>query len=337
MRLSGLDYSSRIFLYAPIGLFLLIVFGVCVSWWLAADALSAHLKALNGREIAPGITLYYGTSRIAGFPFNLDTDMRDVTFTIATPHGPAQWHADRFAMHSLTYGPDETLFEAAGQQVVHWTRDDGKGRTLTFAVGSLRASATRSRGLLRRFDLDIVGFGSRLFTAQRLQFHLRRDASALDLFATVEDLRFAPGQAPDLGGQIPTARFSGQLAAAGALDGLLSGSERWTASVDQWRQKSGVLQLDEVMLEWSGLHLKGHGALKLDTGHRPQGGIAFHIEGLAALRGHAAKLARGPNNGLAAALLDRAGPATRLDTTLGFDNGLVTVGGEPADTVSKLY
>ena len=153
-------YSSRFFLYAPLALFLAITFGVGVHWWLAASALSARLQAMNGREITPGVTLRFASRTIAGFPFSLDTVFRGFSLRIDTPHGPSEWQPEKFAMHALTYGRDKTIFEAAGKQELHWTKDDGTARNLVFAVGSLHASAIRDPGGLARFDLDLVGFGS---------------------------------------------------------------------------------------------------------------------------------------------------------------------------------
>lgn len=337
MRLVRIDYSSRAFLYGPIGLFLLLALGVCVSWWISADRLSSRLDAMNGKEVVPGITLYFGERSVTGFPFNLDTEMRDVTFTIATPHGPAQWHTDRFAMHALTYGPDETLFEAAGQQVLHWTRDDGNGRTLTIAVGSLHASAILRHHALARFDLDVVGFGSKAFTAQRLQFHLRHDGSAFDLYTTADDVRFPDAKAPGLGNRIASASLSGRLSDGDIFGTLLRGEDHWFTAVDVWRQSGGAFLIDNATFDWAGLRLNGHGSLKLDSLHRPAGTIAIHADGIPALRARSKAPLTGPDKGIAQALLEVSGPASRADTTLGFENGIVAVGGEPADTVTKLY
>jgi hypothetical protein len=334
-----MKYSSRFFLYAPISLFLLLAAAVCVRWWFAADALSDRLRTMNGREITPGVAFYFGERHITGFPFSLDTDFRDVTFNIATPHGPAQWHAARFAMHALTYGRDETIFEAAGPQVLHWTRDNGKGRTLTFQVGSLHASAIRDRGGLTRFDLDIVGFGSRAFTAQRLQAHLRRDRGNFDVFVTAAELRFSKPDASDLGDHIADARLAATLTDAAAFDALRGGDDKWFEAADRWRKSGGRMRIDSLSLKWNEMTIGGSGMLALDKNHAPNGAVALRIAGTKgfAARAEREHLARGPDSGLAGALLDRAGASDRLDTALGFADGVVTIGGEAADTVTPLY
>ena len=332
-----MKYSSRFFLYAPTGVFLLLAVAACVHWWFAADALSDRLRALNGREITPGVTFYYGSRHITGFPFSLDTEFRDVTFNIATPHGPAQWRADRFAMHALTYGRSETIFEAAGPQVLHWTRDNGKARALTFQVGSLHASAIRDREGLTRFDLDIVGFGSRAFTAQRLQVHMRRAGNDLQAFVTTSDLRFSKADAPDIGDHIADARLSATMTNAVALEALRRGEDKWFAAIDGWRKTGGRLRLDSLSMHWNEMSIDGGGMLSLDGNHAPQGALKLHVVGTKAFAARAARQKIAAGSGLAGALLDKAGNSDRLDTTLAFTGGAVTIGGEAADTVTPLY
>jgi hypothetical protein len=226
-------YSSRFFLYAPLGLFLLLAAGVCLHWGLAASAFAAKLDAVNGHEVMPGVTMTFAARRTTGFPFSLDTELRGLTLSVATPQGPTRWHTAEFAMHSLTYGRDETIFEAAGPQTLSWNGEDGKRRSLSFAVGSLRASAILRKGALARFDFDLVGFGSKEFTARRLQFHLRR-AGRLDLYVETEAL-----QAPDCPGLPASRRLTGTLTTATALAPLLVGDTDWQSAIAAWRAAGG--------------------------------------------------------------------------------------------------
>lgn len=233
-----MKYSSRFFLYAPMGVFLLLFAAAAVHWWILASQLSARLNALNGQAIAPGVTLSFKTHRTTGFPFSLDTELRDVTLAVATPDGVTKWHAAEFAMHALTYGREETVFEAAGPQSLAW---GGDPRTLSFAVGSLRASALMRHGALARFDLDLVGFGSKAFTAQRLQFHMRRARSGrLDVDVSASDLRPSAGDCPRLGPHLAHGVMEGRVRGAEAFAAVLSGTEGWTSAVAAWRKRGGA-------------------------------------------------------------------------------------------------
>lgn len=331
-----MKYSSRFFLYAPFGLFLAVALGVSIYWWLAASALSARLAAMNGREIAPGVTVHYASRTISGFPFTFDTVFHDVTFDIATPHGPARWSAEELAVHALSYSRDKAIFEAAGKQELRWTRDNGAMRTLAFAVGSLHASAIRNDKGLVRFDLDLVGFGSHALTAQRLQFHLRRNGArnTLDIVVEADDVRFSRADSPDLGDQIASAHLAGAISGANAFDGLRA--QTWFAAVERWRTAGGWLRVEACSLLWSGLSIDGKGVLTLDNEHRPYGALGVEIAGISRFLQRAKHLPRGP--GLAGALLVRRASALgHLNAVLGFDDGIVTLGGEPVELLDPLY
>ncbi|MDE2501310.1 MAG: DUF2125 domain-containing protein [Alphaproteobacteria bacterium] len=338
-----MKYSSRFFLYAPLGLFLTLFLGVGVHWWLAASTLSTQLEAMNGRDIAPGVTIRFSSRTISGFPFTLDTEFRNMSFQIDTPHGPAEWRPQEFAMHALTYGRAETIFEAAGRQELRWTRDDGSKRTLVFDVGALHASAIDDHTGLARFDLDLVGFGSKAFTAKRLQFHIRRNLprASFDLVVSADDVRFSAKDSPNLGNRIVTARFEGVISQAKSFDALRAGAERWTGAVEHWRKADGTLHVDSLWLKWPEMTTGGQGTLSLDNAHRPLGALNFKITGTADFQKRAAEqhLARGPKAGLASALLDRvtAKGDRPVDVVLRFMNGVVTLNSEPADTLAPLY
>jgi hypothetical protein len=175
------------------------------------------------------VTMRYDAKRITGFPFGLDTKLHNLRLTVRSAHGPSQWQSEKFAIHALVYGRDETIFEAAGHQMLQ-SRD----RKLAFAVGALRASAIRTHGNLVRFDLDILGFGSTDFTAQRLQFHARRNgADTIETFVQVEVLA-CPG-----GTQSAQGRQEGSVTRAHALARLLSGNESWQSAIAGWRAVGG--------------------------------------------------------------------------------------------------
>jgi hypothetical protein len=253
-----MKYSSRFFLYAPLGLFLVLALGVGIQWWLAASSMSARLAAMNGRQIASGVTLRFESHTIAGFPFNLDTLMRGVSLRLDTPHGQTEWRSEEVAMHALTYGRAETIFEAAGKQELRWTKADGRKRTMHFAVGSLHASAIEDRTGPARFDLDLAGFGSRALTAQRLQFHIRRDgADTFDLAVMADDVRISPGRCFGLGGRLATGRLTGKVTRAEAFSPWRAGAQDWGSAVTNWRAAGGRLRIDTLRLDpVEGPHLR---------------------------------------------------------------------------------
>jgi Uncharacterized protein conserved in bacteria len=227
-----MKYSSRFFLYAPLGVFLLLCVAAGVHWWLLASALSSRLAAVNGHAVMPGVTVSFAAKKISGFPFSLDTEFTDFAVSVATPHGPTRWRTEKFALHALTYGRDETIFEAAGKQQLMW----GAGRRLDFAVGALRASAILRRGALDRFDLDLIGFGSKAFIAQQLQVHARQEGGALQLFVASDGVTNCRRAA---------LRTAATVTKAEAFGHLQRAEESWTEAIARWRAQGGTVAADK--------------------------------------------------------------------------------------------
>jgi hypothetical protein len=230
-----LRYSSRFFLYAPLAIFLGIAAWVAVHWWLAASAMDKKLTALNGHEAMPGITISFASKTISGFPFRVDVVFKGFKVAGQGAHGPFAWDSENFAMHALTYGRTQDIFEAAGQQALAWTDAEGQSRALTFLPGSLHASAIADRNGLSRFDLDIVDAGGKDrdgggFAVTRAQFHLRRNGSGLDLMGRLDGLK---GAANALETYVT-------LTHGNALAPLLRGEKSWPEAVAAWRKSGGA-------------------------------------------------------------------------------------------------
>jgi hypothetical protein len=152
-------------------------------------------------------------------------------------------------MHALTYGRDETIFEAAGKQGLSWTRHDGSKRSLVFAIGSLHASAIEDGHGVTRFDFDLVGFGSQAMTARRLQFHIRRDgADKLDLAVMADDVWISPGHCPGLDDRLATGRLTGTVTKAQPFSSLRAGAQDWGSAVTNWRTAGGMFRIDALWL-----------------------------------------------------------------------------------------
>src|SRR5690606_27398182 len=117
--------------------FLGIAVWASVHWWLAAGAMDRKLIALNGREAVPGITISFAGKTISGFPFRVDVVFTGFKVAGQGAHGPFAWSSEKFAMHALTYGRTQDIFEAAGQQALAWTDGRGQQRSVTFVPGSL--------------------------------------------------------------------------------------------------------------------------------------------------------------------------------------------------------
>src|SRR5438477_11518857 len=167
-----MHYSNRLFLYAPFVVLLVLAAAAMLRWRQVADQWETELPPANrGHEITPGVSLHFDSEAIGGFPFNLDVVLVHMVLAVQSTRGPISLESERFAIHALTYGRAQQIFEAAGTQTVSWTDAEGATHRFVFVPGSLRASAIERDGQLARFDLDLDEFGSRALAAARAQFH----------------------------------------------------------------------------------------------------------------------------------------------------------------------
>jgi len=254
------NYSSRFWLFAPLALFLALAAWAMGYWWVAASALDKRLTALNGHAAAPGITLSYDTKTISGFPFNIDVVFTGFTVSGRGAHGPFRWHADRFALHRLTYGAVHDIYEAAGNQTLSWTDASGGTHMLHFLPGSLRASAIADAKGLSRFDLDLVDAGGtdtdgKPFTIAEAQFHLRRHphGNALDLMLSADAMKRA-GMAL-FGDEIRTFRLYATLMPGAPLEAALAGGRSWAEAAADFRAQGGKADIGQVEIVSTGLNL----------------------------------------------------------------------------------
>ena len=152
-------------------------------------------------------------------------------------------------MHALTYGREETIFEAAGRQELRWIGADGAPRDLIFAVASLHASAIQDKTGLARFDLDLVGFGSRVLTAQRLQFHIRQNQNdRLDFIASGDAIGVSPKECPAMGGSHSTVQVSGAVTQSKAFSAFRDGNQDWIGAIANWRSKNGGVEIEGISI-----------------------------------------------------------------------------------------
>ena len=337
-------FSHRFFLYGPFSLFVILAAGTIGYWWIAANALSARLDALNHRAIAPGVTLDFQSKRIAGFPFRLDAVFRNLTLRIATPRGPASWSAEGFATHALTYASNQVIYEAGGRQTIRWIDAHGKPQTVSFVPASLHASTIESRGALSRIDIDIVGLPTSRGSAERAQFHLRHDPKidALDVEFSADGVVLAvPQHKAPLGTLIKHVDVAARLNNGKALAPLLSGHMNWSAVADDWR-RTGVVMVDQMNLSWGKLGVSGSGALILDGQRRPKGILHLDVQNAAIAVGAALSrnALKGANEGFGAAIVAALGSANsdgKLPVTLALKDGVALVNAIPAETVDPLY
>jgi len=341
-----MKFGHRFFIYGPFALFVILAVGAGGRWWVIANELSARLDKLNGHEFAPGMTLHFGSKRIAGFPFNLDTVFHDFEIDVATPHGPFRWRTRDFATHALTYGRSQTILEAAGLQTLDWTGLDGKPKNFRFMPGSLRGDTIETDNSLSRLDLVVVGVGSSAFTAADAQLHMRVSPAGggLDIFFAANGIRLSPHERFAFGDEIRTVRLEGKLEPSHPFDALRARRADWVSAMEAFHNAGGALAVQGVQVQFPTFNALGKGRIQLDDAHRLAGIVDVKTQGFsrfvewnrARVSNHQSGMA------VASALLDRAAKAGsnaagEMGVVLGAKDGIAYVGDEPAGMMSPLY
>jgi len=238
-------------------------------WWVLATDADKKLKAMNGHQAIPGVTVSWASLTISGFPFRLDVVFSDFLVRAEAPRGPLIWHTDRLASHALSYGRAQYIFEAAGPQSLAWTDADGSRHQLSFVPGSLRASSIADGNGLLRFDLDMLEAGGKdsdgaSFTAGRAQIHMRRDPKidALDLMLSAADVK-AP--VTPFGDYVQTLELYSQITQGSAFGRLLTGRAGWMDAIMAWRHRQGEIINGPVHIQSSAVTVD-----RMDAGLEPR-------------------------------------------------------------------
>lgn len=250
-----MKYSSRFWLYAPLALFLGLAAWAAAHWWSVATALDNKLKAMNGHQAIPGVTVSWDGQTISGFPFRLDVVFSNLLVRAEAPRGPLVWHSKQFAVHALSYGAPHYIFEAAGPQTLAWSDADNGRHQLSFLPASLHASSIADGRGLTRFDLDMVGASGKdsdgvTFTAARIQLHVRRDPrnNAVDLMQSAVDVTAA---ATPFGAHIQNLEIYSQVTPGSAFARLLAGRAGWMDALMAWRHQGGQIVSGPVHIQSS--------------------------------------------------------------------------------------
>ena len=341
-----MKYSSRFFLYAPLAVFAVIAAAASAMWWSEASAISARLDALNGHEVAPGVTVRFTSKSISGFPFNLDIVFQDFRVEVATSHGPSSWRSENFAAHALTYGREQMIFEAAGRQALTWHDASGNAHALPFEIGSLHGSVLEGPRGISRMDIVLLGLESPALNVGKAELHTRvaPGARTVEIASAVDVVHLSPRLASLFGDDIAQIRLNASAAPASAFDGLRAGRTDWVSALETWRKANGVLSVSDIEISWDGIGVHGKGSLGLDERHAVQGLLDFKVAGIQTLL-NAAQRRHVPGEqfrGLGPALLARAAKAGANDAglvgaVLTFHSGIVSVGDVNATDEEPLY
>ncbi len=341
-----MKYSHRFFLYAPVAAVVALALAVSAYWAVSAQAFSKQLDALNGHQVAPGVTFRFASKSIGGFPFRVDAVLENMRVDVASTDGPAQWTAEHFALHMLDYGHLQLVLEAAGKQMLRWHDDRHIAHGLSFTPALLRASADLRGGALDRFDLELYGAVTAPLSVAHTELHMRRapGVDALDIAFMADKVELGSSLKTALGNVISRLRLKARVSPAGPWHALLAGKRDWRKAAEAWRKQKGGVDLADLDIAWGKTEATGGGLLTIDSAHRPKGLIKLKLSGYQVLAKEAARrhLVRGAQEGVLAGLMAEAArnahePGGELPVALAFKDGLAYVNGAPVGFLDTLY
>ena len=321
-----MSYSNRIWIYGPVGLLLLVIILYSVFWRVQADMLAARLDGANGGEIVPGVVFTFAEKTVGGFPFRLDAVLSGVSFVDRRPDGETAWRTERMAIHKMAYRNNLFVLEVAGLQSFALPGENGQPPRVTYITPALaRASAINEDGKLARFDLDMRDVEAkdaraepdqgRTFSAARAQFHLlARADDTIDLALKIENAKIGAGYRPKLGGELLMADLRGRIAQGASFQVLERGSGSLTDALEHWRQNGGLVAVERLALDWSGIKTDLTGELGVDETHRLSGELKGEVDAGAAL------------GALAGGQLKLEGINMQVPISLRFRNGDIEAG-----------
>jgi hypothetical protein len=264
-------YSSRFWLYAPLALFLALAVAAMANWWILAKDLDRRLTAMNGHQAVPGVTVSWKSKTIAGFPFRLDVVFEGLQVRAGAPRGPIIWNSEHFALHALTYGRTQDIFEAAGQQSLAWTDAGNLRHRIAFLPATLRASVISGTKGVSRFDLDILDAGGKTadgapFTLARAQLHLRKDPKTDALDFMISGLEANTPQTV-FGNHARKLEIYGRITEGAAFARLLAGQSGLMDALMAWKHRGGKIITDKAEIDSTAMAVKAPGP-ELEPGLR---------------------------------------------------------------------
>ena len=222
----------------------------------------------------PGVKLSFAEKKIAGFPFRLDTVLKNVRLDVSEATGPISWTSENFAMHVLTYGRTQAILESAGRQSLSWYDANGTEHRFVFLPGTFRASALFQHGQLARFDSEIRDLDGEDFRAGDAQLHFRSNGSSIDLYFKLDNAHIPGGYAAALGPDVESLTAGASLNRGAILAKLLRGEDVPARALEEWRQNGGQLAVNDLALKRNDRPASVAGTLSLDTAHDLSGTVA---------------------------------------------------------------
>jgi len=272
-----------LFAFGGLALFGLIYSGV----WLAL-AMSARAQAVQwiDDQRARGFSIRYDKLLATGYPFAIRLDVTNPGFGAPNITAPWGWEGDHLNVMARPWDRNNFRFEVSGQQMLAFSVA-GKTQTFTGNVERVFGNLGLSDGAIKSVGITLQGVhltnqdrASEGINIPKADVFVERLASARadpqsaswGLSASSTDLSLPWFKASPLGTLVERltvkARLIGHIEA-----GLL------VQSLEDWRDKGGIIELKKLSLRHGPLKINTDGTLALDGKLQPIGALTAHLEG----------------------------------------------------------
>lgn len=236
-------------------------------WWRGvANGVESHIPEVLAALAVVGIAVDPGEVQVGGFPYRVEVELTD---PVVSTQG-WRWAPRRVRIFVQPWNLRHIVVLAGTEH-----RLGQPATALTAKV--VRASVVRDRhGALVRASVEAAEVMTEQGTLDRVELHLRRAASELDVAGRLEGARWtgSDGQEHPV---LEHVLLEGRMAPHPGL-AVLAGPAGWALD-------GGVLEISRLSFAWGALRGEADGAMTLDAEGRPLGAFALRVDSTpAALR-----------------------------------------------------
>ena len=269
----------RSWLAIPVIVLVVLVAGFTGYWFYGASLLRGSIDTWMEEQQAQGTAVQTGALSVTGFPLTFTAHVEN--FMVRRPDN-LSWAGESLNAWARPWAWHDIALELDGRHMVSlpvtWrfarlalTSQGGDGALHFGSQGELAAARI---GLV---DVAIDAGAAGTTAAETLNAGMTYPLDA-PLGATIEARRITLPEAPLPGFGRDVQLFGVTVDVTGPLPADLRGPE-----LAIWRDAGGILQVEELVLQWGPVAMTAAGAVTLDDALQPQGELRANIQGLDAM------------------------------------------------------
>lgn len=324
-----------------------VALGYVAFWyWAAAEAEDA-LKRFARERANVGERVDFDAIRRTGFPYRVELHLENLRIDSLTPF-PWSAQAAEFIVQTETWNPRHIIFKAPLGEMRFSNAKGRRGAPYPVRLERLSVSAVLDAGGLAELTMNPeritwLDGGETLFEGGPLVLAVllaeEENLSGEDPTSLLEPRLARLGlraESLELRGGV-MARLGPEI--TGLIGDVSLRGQSWPrftrASVADWRDRGGTLEIDRLEGDWSGLSIAAAGSLTVDSALRPLGAVSADVGDIAVFIDRLAasgSLTRDQADAAKRffAMMQAAGAAKEpIRLPLGFQDGMMSLGPVP--------